>query len=289
MLSVIIASKDQETLKFCSSNIANTIGNIEFEILSLNNSKATLGLAELYNVLAGSAKFSILLFLHEDVKFYSLNWGEYLYNTLSDQNIGLVGLIGSNIVTAVPSGWAKQDSNYNLGKVWQTGDDEIEKIKSLSNAQQFNVKAIDGVFMATRKEIWEQIPFSEERCPGFHGYDLDYSLSIAQRYNIVVTTAIQLEHFSKGNFSEQWVENTIKINQYWKGKLPLFIDANNQFRNLEFWQANFMLNCISKVDVEDKKHKMNYVLHQFYQRKLSRLLLYLKLRTIKKQLLNGTN
>ena len=46
-----------------------------------------------------------------------------------------------------------------------------------------SVATLDGVFLATRKEVWKEIQFDEKLIKGFHGYDLDFTLRAAQRFH----------------------------------------------------------------------------------------------------------
>ncbi len=258
MVSVIISSRFAKQLQDLSKNVQETIG-VPYELLYRDNSDGSQSLSSVYNELAACAKYNILIFLHEDVYFFSQNWGKSIIDINNDTSIGLIGLIGSNTITKVPSGWAKQDRRFNCGHILQRGDKDISEYHNTTKDETTcqDVIVIDGVFMATRKSIWEDIRFAENELPGFHGYDFDFSMQVIQKYRVVVTDSILIEHFSKGNFSKEWIEVTVKLNKKWSIFLPKTLDQNineKDWSNLEYWQAVFMIDTIK-----------NYRLPLFYK------------------------
>lgn len=188
MLSVIVSSHNPAYFNALTKNIEVTCG-VKTEIIKIEN-PGKMGICEAYNKGASKASFSYLLFLHEDVEFKENNWGLNLISHLNNPSTGIVGLAGSVYVPKAPSGWyiAKQKA-------------PVEKTKAF---------AVDGVFLAIKKEIFKEISFNES-VEGFHGYDLDISLRTAKKYNNYIVNDIIIEHFSSGNPNKQWLDNNIKI------------------------------------------------------------------------------
>ena len=60
------------------------------------------------------------------------------------------------------------------------------------------VAVLDGVFLATSKAVWELNRFDEKILSGFHGYDLDFSLSVGRTKKLMVTYELGIVHFSSG-------------------------------------------------------------------------------------------
>ncbi|RZK03487.1 MAG: TonB-dependent receptor, partial [Flavobacterium sp.] len=65
----------------------------------------------------------------------------------------------------------------------------------------------------SKKEIVEAHNFDEETFKQFHCYDLDFSLQVQQTHRAVVTFQVLLEHFSEGNYSKTWIEETLKLHE----------------------------------------------------------------------------
>jgi hypothetical protein len=85
-----------------SDSIEKTIGDVEYEIIGIEN-HAKYSLCEAYNIGASKAKFSYLCFMHEDILFWTKNWGNHLINLmLSDKKIGLVGVMGTKFKSTYP-------------------------------------------------------------------------------------------------------------------------------------------------------------------------------------------
>ena len=274
MISILVSSKSPDIFCSLQKNIYESIGDVGFELLHYENYEGRVGLCKIYNDLAKSARYENLIFLHEDVLFHTIGWGKKIDEVLRNKNIGLVGLLGSTVITKVPSSWAKQDKNFNYGKIIQTGD--LEKTFNATE-DLTNVIAIDGVFMATRKSVWDEIKFNEILVKGFHGYDFQFSMEVYEKYEVVVTNDIILEHFSKGNFTIDWVDTTFKLNKYWSKRLAVSVqpvDANT-LSNLEYWQAVFIFNVLKKLKLQRSYYL--YTIKQFLAGHPSRLLLLFRL------------
>ena len=81
MLSVLICSINGELLRQVKQNIAETVG-VPYEILVWDNKASNDGICKVYNRLASDAQYPLLLFVHEDVTFETMNWGQKLAQKL---------------------------------------------------------------------------------------------------------------------------------------------------------------------------------------------------------------
>lgn len=250
MLSIIISSYQEKYYTALEKNIAETIG-IPYEIIKIEN-PGLMGICEAYNIGAKNAHFDYFLFLHEDVIFHTKNWGIKLINYLENNSFGLVGIAGSNYVPKTPIGWHMPSGNYNFYHFIQN-DKSKKNGKLYSNLDKLkNVYAIDGVFMALRKSVYNEFKFNEE-IKGFHGYDLDFSLRIGHRYKNHIINNILIEHFSKGETDKTWFINNLEIrkklkltfDQTFDEKLEKEIFLN--FINEYFKNKNFNIKNILEV------------------------------------------
>jgi hypothetical protein len=247
MISIIICSKNSSLAEMLAKNIAVTIG-VPYEIIAIDNSIHNNSICSIYNKGGSRAKYPLLCFIHEDVLFRTIDWGINLCNHFKNESIGVIGVAGSDSFSKVPSTWSNafiskevniiQHQNKNLKATTHlhfTHNDKKEIKKQ--------VIAIDGVFIAVRKSVFDKNKFDEALLHGFHGYDIDYSLqAIAKGYTNYVAFDILLEHFSQGSLSKPWLESTYLIAKKWKHTLPL---STHQLKHKQWvqyhWQSLHIL------------------------------------------------
>ncbi|MBS9523274.1 hypothetical protein KI659_04510 [Litoribacter alkaliphilus] len=228
MISIIICSVNQSYLDQVSQNISQTVG-IEFELIAIDNTQNPRGITSVYNEGANRAKYPHLCFVHEDVIFETMDWGKKVCEILSDESIGLVGVAGSIYKSLAPSGWYLYELNYpakafqKIRQAYKFEDRPPMLVEANHNDKKLNeVVCIDGVWFCTTKKVMEEMSF-DESIQGFHGYDVDFSLSVAQKYKVMVTYDVLLTHFSEGRFDRQWLDSTLKVQKKWNHCLPNYL------------------------------------------------------------------
>lgn len=224
MISIIIASAKSNLLNDVRENISKTIG-IPYEILSFENSNAEKSICQIYNEGIAKAKYDILCFMHEDIKVYTEDWGQAVLDIFANNSkIGLVGIAGSQYKAMSPSSWFSwldQYNRFNMVQRYKFTDTETKIVHHNPNNEKLaKVTGVDGVWLCTNKRVTKEIKFDEGLLKGFHGYDVDFSLSVGEKWDVVVTYDVLIEHFSEGNYDRNWVENTILVHKKWKTSLP---------------------------------------------------------------------
>jgi hypothetical protein len=242
MISIIICSVDPQLLDKLILNIRETIGG-EFEIIATDNSIAKFGICKVYNESAGKAKFPILCFMHEDVSIETKNWGELVCNYLAVEHTGLLGVAGGDTKSRVPSPWAVSvySNEINIVQHDKFGKKSPRHIV-LTNPERMGklkqVVALDGVWLCTKKEVFDQFRFDERTFTGFHGYDIDFSLQVNTRYKVYVVFDILLHHYSEGTPDRNWLESTIMVCRKWKRHLPISVYPLSKSHYIQHhWQS----------------------------------------------------
>ena len=248
MISIVISSHQPKYFTALENNIAETVG-VPYEIIKIEN-PGLMGIAEAYNKGAKKAKFENLLFLHEDVLFHTQNWGEKLIKHLADPKTGIVGVAGSDYVPKVPCGWFIKDQSRNFFYLIQntkSGNDPV--FLNTVTKIQTPVFGVDGVFLAMKKEIFQELGFNE-KLKGFHGYDLDISLNSANRYKNYVISDILIEHFSLGGADANCFDANILVRRRFSGQYQTKISPEIELERFEnFVYSYFRFHGISLANV----------------------------------------
>ena len=217
MISIIISSYQPHYFSALEKNIAETCG-VPYEILKIEN-PGKMGICEAYNIGAEKAKYENLLFVHEDVLFETQNWGEILVDYLQTENIGCIGVAGGDYLPIAPSSWLSSENHSFAFLIQNNKENKPQLINTALDKK--NVLMLDGVFLATRKNVFLQNKFSDNYLHSYHGYDIDFSLKIAEKYKNYVINDILIEHFSQGNFDNAWANEIIKVKDNLKTNFQL--------------------------------------------------------------------
>jgi hypothetical protein len=259
MISIIVCSKEQKKFDIFRINVAETIG-VEFEIIQINNSKNAFGICEAYNEGAAKARYPYLCFVHEDVKFVTQNWGENLINHfIGDDETGVVGVAGSTYKIKMLSSWWQP----TIGGIDPKRTNYIQIIPKKNSKKYFYlnplaeirspVATLDGVFLATRKEIWMETRFDQKLLTGFHGYDLDFSLRVGQKFNNYVVYNILLEHDSEGVNDLNWFSQNFLVHQKNKWSLPVIVDESINSKDLRAIDKSYLESNVRFVSEKQLK------------------------------------
>ncbi len=245
MISVITSSYNHENFKSLENNILETIG-VEYELISIEN-PGVMGICAAYNKGAFQAQYDIACFVHDDVKFHTINWGKKLVEILEDHSVGIVGVAGGTY------------KSKTLSSAWYNGKGYINLIQH-KNGERFhwhepngynsglaNVLVVDGVFMGLRKKVWRECRFDEQTLKGFHFYDMDICLAVKSKgLRVCVSYEILLEHFSPGSNNKGWYKEARLIHRKWRNSLPwsLFAIDSNERKNFEYAAAASKLKLV---------------------------------------------
>ena len=222
MLSLIICSRDAVAVAALSSNIADTIG-VPYELIVINNSTAKYGICEAYNIAAAQARHELLCFMHEDIRFHTTGWGRIVAEILVDPTIGVLGVSGGTWQVAAPAAWwgcGLELCRENVLNVFADGTRRMD-LRNPEGTALTDVAVVDGLWMCSRREVWEQHPFDSATFSDFHFYDIDYCTELFhQGLRVCVTFGLVLEHHSRGSVNSAWLLSALKYQKKRRGQLP---------------------------------------------------------------------
>lgn len=229
MLSIIVSSYQSHYYDALDKNIAETCG-VEYELIKIDNA-GIMGTSSAYNLGGNLAKYQFLLFIHEDIKFETQNWGGILLNHFQLPNVGILGIAGGNYVPSAPFGWHTSAKYCFINVIQCEKDNTKTRVKTFTTPEK-KVKALDGVFLAMKKETFALHRF-DEKLTDYHGYDNEISLRIAKHHQNYVISDITLEHFSAGNPNQKWLEACIYIRKKLGSNFGLPTDMELEYKLYE--------------------------------------------------------
>lgn len=221
MISIIVCSKDKAASELHQRNIKKTIG-CDYEYIRIDNTAGQYGLCTAYNKGVEDAKGDVVVFMHEDAYFMQPEWGWILIQKFIDHpDVGLIGVAGTQYLRADNPGWVTAGQPFIKGKIIHDVEDRFFISVYSDSSNDAEVVAVDGLFMAVRKSLFETISFDAETFDTFHFYDLDFCVQAARNHRLIVTCDIAVLHQSKGVFSEEWEKYGRKFLEKHKMVLPL--------------------------------------------------------------------
>lgn len=147
----------------------------------------------------------IVIFSHADVKILDPFIETKLNSLFSKKpNIGLVGVIGSKIITS-NGGWWLSDYSNHLGRVIQGYNDNTYKELSRGIGYSEDIVTVDGCFFCVRMKTLKQIKFRDDVYQDtYHFYDMSYCIDVIENGWDICVADILVQHKSEGPLSEKW-------------------------------------------------------------------------------------
>ena len=227
MLSIIICHRKKELLASIQKNIEATIG-IPYELIVIDNTKNEYNILSAYNKGVKKANYNIICFTHEDIIFYTDNWGEKVIAHFNDPKVGMIGVLGGMAQSEIPSAWwfnnyFSKSANNLLMKNPKKKDEKIyhHYRNPFRDPDKTEVVIIDGVWFCIKKSLFNKISFDEKTFKGFHLYDADISMQVLQHAKNYVVYDILIEHLWSGTISKDFYMDLCKFAQKWQRFLPI--------------------------------------------------------------------
>lgn len=251
MLSILICSRTPHVSEALKKNLQERTG-IPYELIVVDESIHRGSIFRAYNYGIDHANYDLLCFMHDDILFHTPDWGKILAEHLSSPSIGFIGVAGGTLVPRVPAQWS---FGKHFGRILQydkkKGRSVLLDSTDFKDEHSQAVVAMDGVFLACRKDVAKKIRFDEQTFHGFHCYDIDICLQAHQLgFENRVVNNILLEHFSRGKLNRQWVENQLVLWRKWRAETPMYVTAitNEELLNQEisYLESSFTRKMIRR-------------------------------------------
>ncbi len=258
MISIITCSRAKDISTELRKNIVQTIG-IEHEIIVFDNSANKHSIFQAYNIGASRAKYEILCFVHDDLFYMTQDWGKKLLKHFEDSEIGLIGVAGARFKSKYNSGWGCSHKRLRANVQETSPDGTIKKMYfNPNNTQLEDVVCIDGIFMATRKAVWDENHFDEITFSGFHCYDLDFSFQVKRKHKVCVCFDINVNHHANASYNSKWLTASKILHNKWQNSLPMSVDAiSNEEIKYEDWYVN-KTYCNTSIESNERMQALGF-------------------------------
>ncbi len=221
MISLVVCSRYPDISEELKQNIIHTIG-CEYELIVIDNSQNNYSIFSAYNEGVRRAQGDVICFMHEDVLFESVDWGQKV-DTLfqSDNSIGACAVAGCRYLRKAPS-YYPIGEGYNAINLIQSDKTDSAPYKWEDYSTVLDLAVFDGLWFCIRRSLFQQISFDDHSFSGFHFYDIDISVQVQQAgYRVVTIPDVWIKHLSGGNVNSTWVKNAFLFHDKWKDVLPI--------------------------------------------------------------------
>ncbi|MFW6219241.1 MAG: glycosyltransferase [bacterium] len=243
-ISVVYSTRKQDKNFYNHINESSGLNSKNIEILCYENPIGEKGLSEIYNESINSAKFDIIVFIHDDIYFesYTSNWGERLLSIFDEGYYDIIGLAGIKRHLPESGKWWEYPYNNMIGVV--NHEDSGKKWES-RYSDGFGVEEaiiVDGLFIAINKN---QIKHKFDERFKFHFYDIGFCFpNYLDGCNIGVTYDIRVTHKSVGRTNDEWEKSREEFVKLYSKELPYKIPTNIKLGNSNK-KPKILISCLN--------------------------------------------
>jgi hypothetical protein len=215
-VSIVVCSIDAGKFARVSANYRSLFAGRAIEIVGIHDARS---LAEGYTRGIAQSRGTRLILSHDDIEILTPDFAARLQHHLAD--FDLVGIAGTTRL--VGGKWAAAGDPYVFTLV-TSPDPEAGGYQTMmlggGPLVVPGIAALDGVFMALRREVAAAIPFDAETFDGFHLYDLDFSFRAHRAgFRLAVCRDIVLIHESTGSYDSGWEDYRRRFETKHRGAL----------------------------------------------------------------------
>lgn len=215
-VSIIICSADPQLFAQVCANYRAVFAAVPHEIIGIHDARS---LCEGYNRGIARASGDLLVFSHDDIEIVTPDFAARLLGHLTRHD--LVGVAGTTRL--IGGSWAYAGWPHLHGQVGSRISNPGSLMVTVYGPQSsaaVEVQAIDGVFLAVRREVLERIDFDEQTFDGWHLYDLDFTFSAhLAGFRAAVCQDVCLVHNSLGEYGADWQQYVQRFEDKHRGRL----------------------------------------------------------------------
>ena len=216
-VSIVVCSIDAKKFQQVSDNYLRLYAGQPIEIIGIHDARS---LAEGYNRGIAQAKGETLILSHDDIEILTLDFAARVEQHLN--NFALIGIAGTTRLTE--GRWAAAGDPYVYSLISSPLPDGSGFGTMLLGGGPLvvsEIQALDGVFMAMRREVATATGFDATVFDHFHHYDLDFSFrAFRAGRRLAVCRDLVLIHESTGRYDAIWDEYKRRFEAKHREHLP---------------------------------------------------------------------
>jgi hypothetical protein len=202
LISFVVCSIDPERLARLRADLEAHWRGQDWELVHIDDAR---GLSEGYTRGLQRARGELVVCCHDDIGLLCDNFADRLRRHLAVHD--LVGVAGTDRLTGPAWHWAGPPHTASWVSQPRPDGSIVAGLLGTTAPVLRSAQALDGVFLAGRRDTFERIGFDADTFDGFHFYDLDLSYR-AHRAGLDCAVALDLLiwHQSGGDFRASWRE-----------------------------------------------------------------------------------
>ncbi|MFO1395930.1 MAG: glycosyltransferase [Burkholderiales bacterium] len=203
LLSIVIVSRDDARFAAFEAQCAQAFAAWPHERIRIADATSMYdGYARGF----ARARGGVVAFAHDDTRFAAPDFAARLADALQDADA--VGVAGATRVTSPALLGAGHP--WLHGAITHLAQDGMPcefALLSLAGRRVAGAQALDGVFIAARREWIARVGFDAATCDGFHFYDLDFTYRAHRAgARLAIACDLALLHASRGRMDERYAQ-----------------------------------------------------------------------------------
>jgi len=198
MVSIVCCSITPKKANALRKNLEKLLVEQHWEFVVIDDAHS---LSEGY--IRGIAKSTgdVVVLCHDDIEIIVDDFYERLIDALT--NVDIVGVAGTTLVNGPAVFWARHPYCHGWVTHSNAQGDLIPTPMSMAPPRVDGAQALDGVFIAAHRKVFDRVQFDPITFDGFHFYDLDFTYrAFLAGLRVRIQCDILLIHASEGNFGQ---------------------------------------------------------------------------------------
>jgi len=203
LLSIVVVSRDDARFAAFDAQCAQAFATWPHERIRIADA------GSMYDGYArgfARSRGGVVAFAHDDTRVAGAHFAARLADAL--QSADVVGVAGATRVTSPALLGSGHPSLH--GVITHLAQDALPcefAVLSLAGPRVTGAQALDGVFIAARREWIARVGFDAATCDGFHFYDLDFTYRAhSAGARLTIACDLALLHASRGRLDERYAE-----------------------------------------------------------------------------------
>jgi GT2 family glycosyltransferase len=207
MISVVICSIDSAKYDAVCEQYRRAFGPEPYEIIRIPNAQS---MCEGYNRGLMISQGEIVIFSHDDIEIWAPDFANRLKRHL--QTFDVIGVAGTDRL--VQPGWIAAGPPHIFGQVAHRVRGSLIELMVYGAPARVvpNIQAMDGLFLAFRRDAIMNLRWDHQTFTRFHCYDIDVTYrAFKAGYKLGVALDLPMLHMSGGSFDQEWEEHAMRL------------------------------------------------------------------------------